>query len=215
MKIAFSWTSHLGLARSLLAMGTLFTLLFNSTDFLIDTRLVNSVSPLQNLNLFFLLADHFLLAKIISIVVLLLVISGYYPFVTGVLHWFVTYSFFKSCVMIDGGDHVSAILTLLLMPITLTDKRKNHWQENVCEVDSLKALISKTAFTLIKIQICAIYFHAFVGKIPVAEWLNGTATYYWLTHEYFGINGALRPVYDFFLTNAFFCDLGHLGNACF
>jgi len=214
MKVEFSWTSHIGLARSLLAAGTLLTLLFNPLDFLVYVPPVNHVNSL-NINLFFLLADNLAVAKIISIIILLFVISGYFPFVTGVLHWFVTYSFFKSCNIIDGGDQVSAILTLLLIPITLTDKRKNHWKENVYEADTLKALISKTAFTLIKIQVCAIYLHAFVGKIPVDEWLNGTAAYYWLTHEYFGVNEVLRPVYNFFLTNAFFVTLVTWGTLIF
>jgi len=212
----FCWNLQIGLARSLLATGTLLTLLFNSSDFLIDITTVRDfVNPWQNLNLFFLFADNLTTAKIISVVTLLFVISGYFPFVTGVLHWFVTYSFFKSCSIIDGGDQVSSVLTLLLIPITLTDKRRNHWQESVCEVDSLKALVSKTAFTLVKIQVCAIYLHAFVGKVPVVEWLNGTATYYWLTHEYFGVHETLRPLYEFFLTNSFFVTLVTWGTLVF
>ena len=37
-----------------------------------------------------------------------------------------------------------------------------------------------------------IYFHAFTAKLFVPEWLNGTATYYWFTHQIFGVPEYLR-----------------------
>ena len=174
---------------------------------MINTTIIKSLNSWENLNLFFLLSDNLIAAKIISIIILLSVISGYLPQVTGVLHWYVTYSFFSACSLIDGGDHVSSILTLLLIPITLTDSRINHWKNIVYKISVLNALIAKIFYTLIKIQVCAIYFHAFVGKISIDEWLNGTATYYWLTHEFFGINETIRPIYIYILSNAFIVTL--------
>lgn len=207
MKIDFNWTSMIGLARTILAIGTLLTLIFNPIDILINTNIITNFESIQKLNLFFLFSNNLIVAKLISIIVLLLVISGFYPFITGVLHWYITYSFFYACSLIDGGDHVSAILTFLLIPVTLTDKRKNHWFFKEYELNTFRALVAKVFYSLIKIQICAIYLHAFVGKIPIDEWLNGTATYYWLTHEYFGINDAIKPIYLFFLSNSFFVTI--------
>lgn len=215
MKIEFYWTSIIGLARTTLALGTLLTLIFNPIDILINTNIFSNIDSIQTLNLFFIFSNNLIVAKLISIIVLLVVVSGFYPFMTGILHWYITYSFFSTCSLIDGGDHVSTILTFLLIPITLTDRRTNHWFLKNYEVNNFRALIGKIFYTLIKIQICAIYFHSFVGKISVDEWLNGTATYYWLTHEYFGINDTIKPVYLFFLSNSFFVTLITWGTLVF
>ena len=215
MKIEFYWTNLIGLARTLLAIGTLLTIIFNPIDILINTAIIDSLGSWQNFNIFFLFDDNLIIAKIISILVLVSVITGYFQQVTGILHWYITYSFFSASSLIDGGDHVSSILTFLIIPITLTDRRLNHWKENNYEYNSVRSLIAKIFLTLIKIQVCAIYFHAFVGKIPIDEWHNGIATYYWLTHEYFGINKIIRPIYKFFLSNAFVVSLITWGTLVF
>ncbi len=202
MKKEFYWTNIIGLCRSILALGTLLTLLLNPVDVLFNQEILNQEPTFfQQYGLFFILKDAVFLAKTLVIIVLLLVISGTHPRITGVLHWYVTWSFFTSCNIIDGGDHIASVLTLLLIPITLTDSRKNHWKEIKHSIDTYSSTIANAFLFLIKVQVCAIYLHAFVGKVPVAEWLNGTATYYWLTHEYFGIHQLLRPVFNFFLSN--------------
>lgn len=204
MKIAFTYTNLLGLGRSLLALGTLLTLLVNSNSVLFDLNILSQPGTiLQNAGIFFLMNQHLMVAKLICMAVLLLVISGWYPKLTGILHWYVSYSFFTSCNIVDGGDHITAVMTFLLIPITLTDPRKNHWYGIHTSVESLKATIARAFFILIQIQVCAIYFHAFVGKIGVEDWLNGTAAYYWLTHEFFGIHQALNPLFTKILANPF------------
>lgn len=216
MNITFYWTSAIGLARALLAVGTFLTLLFNPLGMLlIDTEMMDGLSFWQRGSLFFLLRDYLFIAKIIALFILLVVVLGYYPFITGVLHWYVTYSLFNSSGLIDGGDHASSVLTLLLIPITLTDRRINHWRAAVFESGTFRCLLAKIFLTLVKIQVCAIYLHAFVGKIAVPEWLNGTATFYWLTHEHFGINDILRPLYNYFLGNAFIVTLVTWGTLVF
>ncbi|NER11321.1 hypothetical protein [Muriicola jejuensis] len=41
---------------------------------------------------------------------------------------------------------------------------------------------------MISIQICVVYFHSAIAKFGVEEWRNGTAVYYWATHNIFGVN---------------------------
>ncbi|WP_340201096.1 sporulation-delaying protein SdpB family protein [Ascidiimonas sp. W6] len=208
MKIAFSYTNLLGLGRSLLALGTLLTLLVNSNSVLFDINILSQQGTvLQNTGIFYLMSNHLLGAKLICILILILVMSGWYPKITGILHWYVSYSFFTSCNIVDGGDHITAVLTFLLIPITLTDPRKNHWYGVHKTTDNLKATLARAFFILIQIQVCAIYFHAFVGKIGVDAWLNGTATYYWLTHEFFGIHEVLNPLFNTLLANPFVVTL--------
>lgn len=115
--------------------------------------------------------------------------GGFYPRITGLIHWYISYSFIISCDVFDGGDQVSSNLSLLLLPLTLLDNSKNHWEEKnyTLRKGFALGLIQKVFFMLIFIQVSAIYLHAFVGKIFVEEWVNGTATYYWLTNKYFGV----------------------------
>lgn len=109
---------------------------------------------------------------------------GLTPRFTCLLHWWVAYSFRVSAISIDGGDELNSILTLLLLPILISDdslwtwsksnvarKRFPFWQQNII----FYALLA------IDLQMSILYFQAFFYKLFVPEWLNGTAVYYWFT----------------------------------
>jgi antimicrobial peptide system SdpB family protein len=180
------WTNVYGSARTLVALGTLLTLLSNSSRTLFYPAL-RSISEqpttLVSMTLFGLLRHHLELARFLSICGLLLVASGWRPRFTGVLHWWIAWSFFLNCVPADGGDQVAHVLSLLLLPVTLTDPRRWHWSE-APEIRSLPGtLLSRVALSaifMIRIQGAVIYFNSAVGKFAVPEWMNGTALYYWL-----------------------------------
>lgn len=198
-----------GLSRSALALGTLLTLVFNSSDTLFTFGLQNEVSyNCNNLNvisLYCLIGDVGL-TKIISILVLLLVIVGIKPQWTCIPHWWVTYSFAVTSYAIDGGDQVTSILTFLLIPICLTDTRYSHWHKSGLGQEAVsfyRRCIAFFAFALIQLQVAFIYFNAAVGKFAVAEWLNGTAVYYWSTNQLFGLNNSLRFIILPVLQNPF------------
>lgn len=101
-----------GIARTLLAIGTLSTLLFNkkSTLFLYGLENDLQVEPtsITKISLFFLI-DNYNIALSISIFILLLVITGIYPRLTGVFHWWVSYSLSVSSYLVDGGDQIAAL----------------------------------------------------------------------------------------------------------
>jgi antimicrobial peptide system SdpB family protein len=188
------WTNYYGLARSLIALGTLLTLLFNSTSILfkagIGKQYLNYCDPL-GISLYCLFDLD--TAKVISIVILFLVISGWRPMITGVLHWWTVYSFVNSATLLDGGDHIASIITLLLLPTTLTDTRKSHWQPHPMASKSYRSNFQKiisvlaiSSLIVIKIQISIIYLNAAVSKVSVPEWSDGSALYYWFSHPIFG-----------------------------
>jgi antimicrobial peptide system SdpB family protein len=192
------WTIMLGFARASLALGLLLTLLFNSNETLFSYGIENEIVPEFNrykfINIYNIIKD-FTIAKYISIFILILVIAGIYPRYTCVLHWWVSFSFFNTSFAVDGGDQINNILTLLLIPICLTDNRKSHWYKN----NSLKTsyfnnIIAYFTFVIIEIQIAFLYFHASVGKFKVPEWINGTAIYYWFTNQTFGMNEMFYPL---------------------
>lgn len=190
------WTNVYGVARTLLALQAAAVLGFNSADILF-TPIVGAPDPPTctsaiQASLFCLAPEGFLDgARWIAILILLIVASGWRPRITGVLHWWVSFSFFSTTSLPTGGEAITAILTFLLIPLTLTDPRTWHWER--VEESTWSSFSVYRRFTgwgtylLIRIQIAAIYFHSAAGKVTVEEWRNGTAIYYWLTDPAFGL----------------------------
>lgn len=191
-------TNLYGIARSCIAFSLILTLSFNSMDVLFPSYVFESNDYLF-WNFFYLLQEKLLFAKIISIVILVSVISGYYPRFTGILHWYIAFSFVNISPLIEGGDQIGSIITLFLIPITLLDSRKNHWSliSKNYQKNPYKNIVSYFVFVIIKIQVSIIYFHAAVGKFNVDEWVNGTALYYWFLNPIHGAPSYLRGLIEF------------------
>ena len=192
------WTNVYGLARSMLALATLLTLLGDSSERLFDPMKIPDAgiidrSAVNGLSLFFLLRNHLGTAKLLAVVILLLVISGWRPRWTGVLHWWVAFSFAASASLIDGGDLVASTLSLLLVPVTLTDRRPWHWQ-GIGTGGNAASVLAQTGLLLVRIQVAVIYLFAAVLKFPNEEWANGTALYYVWSSAAFGPGSVLRPL---------------------
>ena len=197
----FTWVY--GLGRSILALGTFFTLLLNSHNTLFDRALFGTTRTqafIDNFNLFYLFGyDNLIWAKWLCIIILLLVMSGYLIKLTGILHWWVAFSFQHSASILDGGDQITMILTLLLIPITLLDDRKNHWY-NTSKWNNPFANFTGNVIVefLIPLQMAVIYLHAAVEKLyKVPEWRDGSAVYYFFKDNLFGYPAWMDPIFDF------------------
>lgn len=179
------------LLRSILALALLLTVVFNSFDIIYLTDTIKILGFFDMKLLWF---------KIIAIVVLLGVILGFYPRITGILQFLITFIFFKTCPFVDGGDQLASNITLLIMPLTFFDTNKNHWRN---KTNAFNGNISKPFFLittiLISTQIAIVYLHSSIGKIPVAEWRDGTALWYWFTHESFGASYFILDILQYFL----------------
>jgi antimicrobial peptide system SdpB family protein len=192
------WTNVYGLARSMLALATLLTLLADSSERLFvplkisDAGIIDR-SAVNGLSLFFLLRDHLGAAKLLAVVILLVVISGWRPRWTGVLHWWIAFSFAASASLIDGGDLIASILSLLLVPVTLTDRRSWHW-EGIGSGGKAATVAAETGLVLVRFQVGVIYLFAAVLKLASEEWANGTALYYVWSSAAFGPAPWLRPL---------------------
>lgn len=202
------WTNVYGVARSLLALSTLLTLLINDVHtFFRPAAGINSYPLCQkgDINLFCMVsADNLEIARWIAIIILIIVVSGWRPQITGVLHWFIAYSFQNSAIGLDGGEQVCTVLTLLLLPITLTDKRKWHWSINEDVSNNVYIrLIALSAYVAIRIQVAIIYFHAGLAKLFKKEWIDGTAVYYYLEDTTFGLNAIQNELFHPVLSSAF------------
>lgn len=199
------FTNVYGFSRSLLAIGTLLTLISNDSHILFPEHLFSKFKLghfLENINLFFLLGyDNIWIAELIAIVILLSVVIGVYPRITGILHWWISFSFFTAGIIVDGGDQVTSVITLLLIPVTLLDSRKNHWYKPK-ENNQKKNFIAFVVFVIIELQVAIIYLLAGIEKpFKVPEWVDGTAVYYWLNHNVFGTSEfllkLLNPLMDY------------------
>lgn len=197
------WTNTYGMARSLLAFGTLSTLVINSNDILFKPSF-QGISYCDSIGIsLYCIFENLLFGKLISIFILMLVVVGWRPLITGILHWWVMYSFINSAIILDGGDHIASIITLLLIPITLTDNRKWHWAKYEVRKPTktwvgIKSIIALSSILAIKVQVSVIYLNSAAAKLSVKEWTDGTAIYYWFNHPIFGyphwLGGIIEPV---------------------
>lgn len=198
--MSLKFTSTLGLVRSILALSSLMVHLFNDLnqmvpahhfEYLLTEQKMDSVNKLN----LFLLFDygHLYMAKLISIGVLLLVLSGYYPRWTCLLHSWVAYSLYNSYLIVEGGDQINSIIAMLLIPVCLMDGRKNHWQDGLEINNKHLAYIAVLFIAIIRIQMAVIYLDAGIEKFKVEEWADGTALYYWFNHNIFGLPAEILP----------------------
>ena len=139
---------------------------------------------------------------------LVFVIVGYLPQLTGIIHAWIATSFFMSARLVEGGDQIAQILTILLIPVTLTDKRINHWhskdyfgyhQPEVVQFFSFSCLL------IIRLQIAIVYLFSAAVKISKDFWIDGTAIYYWFVHIPFGLVSPLDTLLYPFISNTYFC----------
>lgn len=198
-------TNTLGLVRSILAFSTLCVILLNPIDILFHTGLGVTTIPnctdstLSSFNFFCLFSFNLYIAKIVSIIILLFVIIGYYPKITGILHWWVALSVNTGLIIVDGGAQVASALTFLIIPLTLTDSRINHWNTSVKAETEYNKIIAYLAIQALKIQISFIYFDAAISKVFAPSWTEGTAIYYFINDPVSGVSGIRQ-----YILNSFF-----------
>ncbi|MDO8998488.1 MAG: hypothetical protein Q7W45_01900 [Bacteroidota bacterium] len=196
--------------RSVLALSTLTILLLNfegirdayfnrnfPTSFIVDFDIYSLFS--------------FSFSYFVSIVVLIITILGYFPSIMGLLHFYVTASFSTHfSIFCDGGDYLTALITFLFIPITLTDNRINSWKpfKETRFYNSFQRISIYINYNILKFLICIVYFHAATAKFHITEWYNGTAIYYFLSEP---LSGNTFFVENYFfkalISNSFFIAL--------
>ncbi|MFC0187224.1 sporulation-delaying protein SdpB family protein [Fictibacillus aquaticus] len=197
------WTNVYGLARSIIAFSSMLTLIVNKPELLFKPSSASTNFPICETGysaFCFAQNDYFYLNIIrwVCVLILALVVIGWRPRVTGILHWYVAYSMQASLVVIDGGEQAASVIAFLLIPVTLTDSRKWHWQisEDRFNPGIHSKIIAYLSFFFIRLQVAIIYFHSTVAKLKNKEWIDGTAVYYYSREKTVGFN-------------AFFDDITH------
>ncbi|MFE7812577.1 sporulation-delaying protein SdpB family protein [Streptomyces sp. NPDC057433] len=201
------WAAGYGLARTLLALGTLGTLAFSDAATLFrEVATVGRYPLCQGVNsggAFCLVSSqHYDTMRWICCLVLVVAASGWRPRLTAVPHAYVAFSVFTGISISDGGDQITWILTLLIAMVAIGDKRRWHWQpsqpleEPASRQRNLSALLGTSAIIMARVQMALLYFQSCVAKLPHAEWADGTALYYWINNYAFGAPYWLRPALD-------------------
>lgn len=210
--LGLPWGSWLGLARTLMAIGTAGTLIFSGADVLFSPVVATALAPAcEGVGAFsafcMLPREQLTLLKWLCVFILLVVASGWRPRWTALPHWWIAFSVYNSVSITDGGDQAAVVLTTLLLPVLLTDNRRWHWQRSSQTPGgprrSRQWAVATATLTvlLIKLQVAVLYFHASVAKLGQQEWVDGTSMYYWMSDEIFGPAGWLRPAIDFAVGN--------------
>lgn len=201
-------TNTLTLCRAVLALGTLLTLLFNDLSDLFPNQHLDGLkySPRNILHLnIFTWFENVSISFYGAVFILIMVILGIYPRVVCILHALVSFSVFNGMLIIEGGDQICLVITLLLIPICILDNRWNGWSSNFVEFQKSKSLKinASVAFLFIRTQVAVIYFNAAIAKIYAPEWSNGTAVYYWFNDNIFGANGMVKYLFGSLFENDF------------
>ncbi|PJJ61043.1 sporulation-delaying protein SdpB family protein [Hymenobacter chitinivorans] len=197
------------LSRTFLAIGTLITLVLSGPSILFDEPTFGKLSfnpTLEYFNIFTYFGfAHITVYYAVCIAVLLAVVSGFYPRLTGVLHWLVSFSLFRSAQILEGGDQITVIITLLLIPVTLVDARPNHWQlGREYALGRANYFVANVSWAVIQLQMGVLYLQASVEKVyKLEEWKNGTAIYYFLNDPIFGYPAWMERLLASALTNAY------------
>ncbi|NJK31105.1 MAG: HTTM domain-containing protein [Deltaproteobacteria bacterium] len=123
----------------------------------------------------------------LGVVILLLWTIGYGRHVGTFLAWWAVHSLHARAVGIwDGGDNLAEIVLLYAIPIDLwgaqTERRAGAAQQVATTLHNL-------ALMACVLQVCIMYFNAGIAKVPGKYWQNGTAFYYVLASEEFGMTG--------------------------
>ncbi|WP_299525462.1 hypothetical protein [Winogradskyella sp.] len=183
-------TRTIGYTRTLLALSTLISILFNDLDIIFKKQI-------YFLNLFDLF-NNYTISKIVSLIFLFITIIGYLPKLMCILHFWVANSFFEKIVYAEGGDQINLIITFLLIPILLNDSRKWHWKNDVILRKQTLAkkyfnVTNNFVYLLIRVQVATIYFISCISKpYKVEEWKDGTALYYWFNNSFYGYSGFIK-----------------------
>jgi antimicrobial peptide system SdpB family protein len=133
-----------------------------------------------------------LTARVVAIVVLAVVATGYRPRWTCLPHWYVMYSLSMSLSLPNGGDNVARVATMLLIPLCLGDDRVWQWQSPVRALPAMWQGSGRAALLTVRLQVTAIYVTAALSKLAEPEWRNGTALYAVINDPNFGLSPTLQ-----------------------
>lgn len=189
-------------ARALLAAATLSILISTPWDKLSPELAgigrTSYCKPPLNLGLFCIDTNpHKSLATGISIAVLTLVILGFVPAISSLLHAWVAISFSVGIGLPDGGDQVAQVITVLVFVMSIDNWSWCAWYPKVGSVlkseklSNLSSGVRWAGWVGLRLQVAYIYLDSGISKLSRDDWLNGSAMYYFVRDPSFGASGEI------------------------
>lgn len=204
----------LALARSLLAFAQLTTILLAPDRILfVDSHEAGAGAPCAGLRRAALWCATNGEARpggpgsVIAIAVLLVVIVGYRPRWSCVAHYYVAFSIAVEVTATNGGDNVAEILTMLLIPLCLDDRRSWAWREPARPLRPAWRGSAFAAHAVLRCQVAIIYLTAAVSKLTFPAWRRGTALGILIHDPEFSAPEPLRPLLQHLLAHPWAMDL--------
>lgn len=199
------WSNAAGAARSLIALSGLTSLCLTKMEDLIRPA-SGLPDPLAcqdvvSFTLWCQVPPHQLwIAQSFSIGVLVAVLAGWQPRFTAIPFAWVMFSMNAGLTVVDGGDQVAYVLSVLMLPLGLTDPRRWHWTPytpHALDIYSpYRRITAAVAIWLCQVQVSYIYLNACLTKLSTKEWIDGTSVFYWFTHPMLGAPEYLRPLVE-------------------
>jgi len=134
-------------------------------------------------------------ARWLLVAILLVAASGYRPRWTVIPQTWAVFSIASSISVPDGGESISLIMSMLMVPIALADGRKWHWTKADRPISPTWHAVSFAAFWAIRLQLAYVYLDTAISKFGVSDWANGTAEYYFLRDNMFGVAQPLDGIF--------------------
>ena len=194
------WSPWIGVARTLLASSMLLTLILTPFEVLfagLATGLARGqCEGIRGASVFCLTGpDNVWIAYAVSLIVLAAVASGVWPAITAIPFAYVAFSVVSAGTLIDGGDQVVQVLSLILAAYSLCDRRRTVWSSpRNARYRPITTTVATVVSQVIRIQVSLIYLVACVSKLATEAWPNGSAIYYWFRHPNFGSPEWLQPI---------------------
>ncbi len=200
---------RLALVRSLLGFAQLTTIL-SSPDRLLfasppGTAPEARCAGLQGVSLWCITggnAQADMMGRILAITVLAVVIIGYRPRWTCIAHYYVAFSIAVDVTATNGGDSVAEILTMLLIPFCLDDRRRWSWRRPTHPLQPTWRGSAFAAHAVLRCQMAIIYLTATLSKLAFPSWRRGTALSILAHDPETGFPSVVRPFAQSLLSHA-------------
>ncbi|MBB4071354.1 hypothetical protein [Canibacter oris] len=127
-------------------------------------------------------------ARIILLIITVPAIFGLLPAVSSLLHLYAAFSVSNNTLGIEGGDQLIVNLITLLAISSICDYRLTTWLTIKQNIPRLRYIPINILYCFIYIQVSYVYFEAAIAKAVNPIWGDGTALWYWVQNDGFGIS---------------------------
>lgn len=181
------------IGRAIIALGQLIFLLLSSHE----ARFADAISQTHGAHchgwsqgsVYCLVgAQNLIIADAVVILGLILVISGFYPRWTGLLHLYLTYAISTTHALSDGGKSALLVFVAALALVSLSDGRRQAYTTNLDAHCIAKPLsrISQAAILFGRLYLCVLYAAAAISQLGVGLSAHGAATQQSATDTFLG-----------------------------